>query len=74
MLSLIYLGKVYAVRRKDVEEACEALFSEHPNVPNPTFSNVLTFSPAHLVHCTASVMNSQVTLNYVVAPFMLSEF
>lgn len=50
------------------------MFFEQPNVPNPTFSNVFTFSPAQLVYCTASVVVSQVTLNYAVAPFMLLEF
>ncbi|GAC96833.1 endoplasmic reticulum protein [Pseudozyma hubeiensis SY62] len=50
------------------------LFFSQPNVPNPTFSNVLTFSPAQLAYCTASVIVSQITLNYAVAPFMLLEF
>ncbi len=47
------------------------VFFAQPNVPNPTFSNVLTFSPAQLAYCTASVITSQATLNYAVAPFML---
>lgn len=50
------------------------IFFAQPNVPNPTFSNVLTFSPSQLAYCTASVIVSQVTLNYAVAPFMLLEF
>ncbi len=50
------------------------LFFSQPNVPNPTFSNVLTFSPSQLFYCTLSVITCQATLNYAVAPFMLLEF
>lgn len=50
------------------------MFFGEPNVPNPTFSNMLTYSGSQLAYCTASVVVSQVTLNYAVAPFMLLEF
>lgn len=50
------------------------VFFAQPNVSNPSFSNVLTYSPAQLAYCTASVIVSQMSLNYAVAPFMLLEF
>ncbi|KAJ1033143.1 hypothetical protein NDA13_001141 [Ustilago tritici] len=49
------------------------IFFAQPNVANPTFSNVSTYSPEQLLYCTASVIVSQLTLNYAVAPFMLLE-
>ncbi|SNX82789.1 related to ALE1 - broad-specificity lysophospholipid acyltransferase [Melanopsichium pennsylvanicum] len=50
------------------------LFFAQPNVANPMFTNLHTFSAAQLVYCTASILVSQLTLNYAVAPFMLLEF
>ncbi|SPC60598.1 related to ALE1 - broad-specificity lysophospholipid acyltransferase [Ustilago sp. UG-2017b] len=49
------------------------IFFAQPSVANPTFSNVSTYSPEQLLYCTASVIVSQLTLNYAVAPFMLLE-
>ena len=72
-LSFILAGFMQSAA-KMLRRHVRPVFFEQPNVPNPTFSNVLTFSPAQLAYCTASVVVSQVTLNYAVAPFMLLEF
>lgn len=72
-LSFILAGFMQSAA-KMLRRHVRPVFFSQPNVPNPTFSNVLTFSPAQLAYCTMSVLASQVTLNYAVAPFMLLEF
>lgn len=72
-LSFILAGFMQSAA-KMLRRHVRPLFFAQPNVPNPTFSNVLTFSPSQLFYCTASVITSQITLNYAVAPFMLLEF
>ncbi|CDR88121.1 related to ALE1-broad-specificity lysophospholipid acyltransferase [Sporisorium scitamineum] len=71
-LSFILAGFMQSAARQ-LRRHVRPLFFAQPDVPNPTFSNVLTFSPAQLAYCTASVIVSQFTLNYAVAPFMLLE-
>ncbi|CBQ70814.1 conserved hypothetical protein [Sporisorium reilianum SRZ2] len=71
-LSFILAGFMQSAARQ-LRRHVRPLFFTQPNVPNPTFSNALTFTPAQLAYCTASVVVSQFTLNYAVAPFMLLE-
>ncbi|SPO22271.1 related to ALE1 - broad-specificity lysophospholipid acyltransferase [Ustilago trichophora] len=72
-LSFILAGFMQSAA-KMLRRHVRPIFFAQPNVPNPTFGNVFTFTPSQLVYCTASVIVSQVTLNYAVAPFMLLEF
>lgn len=71
-LSFILAGFMQSAA-KTLRKHLRPVFFAQPNVPNPTFANVHTFSVPQLAYCTASVLTSQATLNYAVAPFMLLE-
>ncbi|GAK64886.1 endoplasmic reticulum protein [Moesziomyces antarcticus] len=71
-LSFILAGFMQSAA-KMLRRHVRPVFFAQPNVPNPTFSNVHTFSAGQLAYCTLSVAVSQATLNYAVAPFMLLE-
>ncbi|PWZ03415.1 MBOAT-domain-containing protein [Testicularia cyperi] len=72
-LSFILAGFMQSVA-KMLRKHVRPMFFKQPNVPNPTFATVTTFSPSQLFYCTVSVVMSQLTLNYAVAPFLLLEF
>lgn len=72
-LSFILAGFMQSAA-KMLRRHVRPVFFPQPNVANPSFSNLLTYTPSQLAYCTLSVVVSQMTLNYAVAPFMLLGF